>query len=164
MPKIEQKQKVIKEIREKLDKSKSVVLMDARGTTVEEDTVLRRKFREAGSVEYKVYKNSMMEFAVKETPYEGLVPYLKGPTTIALSYGDPSIAPGILAKESKALKNLRFKAGVVEGVTYDAAGIEVIANIPSKDELIAKLLGSFKSPMSNFARVIDQIAQNKNEG
>ncbi|MCL1936053.1 MAG: 50S ribosomal protein L10 [Defluviitaleaceae bacterium] len=162
MPKIEQKQQIVNEIKEKLEKAVSVVLVDARGVTVEEDTILRKKFREAG-VDYKVYKNTLLDFAVKDTAFEGLNAHLSGPTTVAFSYGDATVAAAIIAKESKDVKALEFKAGIVEGILYDAAGIEAIANIPPKEELLAKLLGSFKSPMSSFARVIDQIAQNKEQ-
>ena len=158
MPKIAQKQVIVDEIKEKLEKAVSVVLVDARGVTVEEDTALRKKFREA-NVDYKVYKNSLVEFAVKDTEFEGVTEHLKGPTSIAFSYGEATSAAAIISKESKTVKALEFKAGVVEGVLYDANGIEAIANIPSRDELLSKLLGSFKSPMSTFARVIDQIAQ-----
>ena len=159
MPKIEQKQVVIEEIKEKLGRAVSVVLVDARGVTVEQDTALRKKFRAAG-VDYKVYKNSMLDFAIKDTQFSELESYLAGPTAVAIAYEDATAGAAIIAKELKDVKALEFKAGVVEGVTYDAKGIEAIANIPSKEELLSKLLGSFKSPMSSFARVIDQIAQN----
>ena len=162
MPKIEQKQVIINEIKGKLDKAVSVVLVDARGITVEQDTSLRKKFREA-NIDYKVYKNSMLEFAVKDTRFEELTQYLAGPTTIALSYGEPTAAAAIIAKESKEIKVLEFKAGFIDDVLYDAKGIELIANIPPKDELLSRLLGSFKSPMSTFARVIDQVAQSKEQ-
>jgi large subunit ribosomal protein L10 len=98
MPKIEQKQVVINELKEKLDKAVSVVLVDARGVTVEQDTVLRKKFREA-NVEYKVYKNSIMRFAVKETPFAELEQYMLGPTAIAISYGEATGAASIIARE-----------------------------------------------------------------
>ena len=159
MPKIEQKQLVIAEIKEKLARAVSVVLVDARGVTVEQDTQLRKKFREAG-VDYKVYKNSMIDFAIKDTPFSELEQYLAGPTSVAIAYEDATAGAAIIAKELKDIKALEFKAGVVEGITYDAKGIEAIANIPSREELLSKLLGSFKSPLSSFARVIDQIAQN----
>lgn len=160
MPKIEQKQVIVNEIKEKLNKAASVVLVDARGVTVEQDTTLRKKFREVG-VDYKVYKNSMMNFAVKGTQFEGLSDYFAGPSSIAISYTDATLAASIIAKERKDMPNLEFKAGVVEGIVYDAAGISKIANIPSKDELLSKLLGSFKSPMSSFARVINAVAEQK---
>ena len=158
MAKIEQKQVVVNEIKEKLDKAASVVIVDARGLTVEQDTVLRKKLREAG-VDYKVYKNTMVHFAIQDTQYEGLDEYLAGPSTFAFSYEDATTAASILNNMAKDVKALEFKAGVVEGVLYDAAGMKLIADIPSRDVLLSKLLGSFKSPMSSFARVIDQIAK-----
>ncbi|MBQ4347310.1 MAG: 50S ribosomal protein L10 [Firmicutes bacterium] len=162
MPKIEQKQVIINEIKEKLDRAVSVVLVDARGLTVEQDTALRKKLREAG-VDYKVYKNTMMEFAVKGTQYEGLTEYFAGPTTVAFSYDEATKAASIINGELKTLKNLEFKAGVVEGVVYDAEGVKAIADIPSREVLLSKLLGSFKSPMSSFARVISEIAKKNDE-
>ncbi len=161
MPKIEQKQLVVNEIKEKLEKAKSVVLVDARGLTVEQDTTLRKTLRKAG-VEYKVYKNTMLDFAIKGTAFEGLEPFLKGPTAVAISYDDPTSAAATINKQLKAMPKLEFKAGVVENVVYDANGIKAVAGIPSREELLSKLLGSFKSPMSSFARVINEI-KNKQE-
>lgn len=162
MAKVEQKKLIVNEIKEKLERATSVVMVDARGLTVEQDTALRKKLREAG-VDYKVYKNTMVRFAVEGTQLEGLKPYLEGPSTFAFSYEDATAAASILSKEAKELKVLEFKAGVVEGITYDAEGMKAIAEIPSKDVLLSKLLGSFKSPMSSFARVIKQVAE-KGEG
>ena len=158
MAKIEQKQVIVNEIKDKLSKAASVVVVDARGLTVEEDTKLRKTLREAG-VDYKVYKNTMVTLAVKDTEFEGLAQHLEGPSTFAFSYGEATTAAGILNTQAKDLKNLEFKAGVIEGVVYDAAGMKAVAGIPSRDVLLSKLLGSFKSPMSSFARVIDQIAK-----
>ena len=148
MAKVEQKKLIVNEIKEKLERATSVVMVDARGLTVEQD---------------KVYKNTMVRFAVEGTQFEGLKPYLEGPSTFAFSYEDATAAASILSKEAKELKVLEFKAGVVEGITYDAEGMKAIAEIPSKDVLLSKLLGSFKSPMSSFARVIKQVAE-KGEG
>ena len=158
MAKIEQKQVVVNEIKERLEKAASVVLVDARGLTVEQDTTLRKQLREAG-VDYKVYKNTMINLAVEGTQYEGLKPYLEGPTAVAFSYEDATTAASIINKATSTVKALEFKAGVVEGVVYDAAGMKVIADIPSREVLLSKLLGSFKSPMSSFARVIKQVAE-----
>ena len=158
MAKIEQKQVIVNEIKEKLEKATSVVMVDARGLTVEQDTALRKQLREAG-VDYKVYKNTMVHFAIQGTVYEGLDEYLNGPSAFAFSYGDATTAASILSKVAKDVKALEFKAGVVEGVTYDAAGMKLVAEIPSREVLLSKLLGSFKNPMSSFARVIDQIAK-----
>lgn len=158
MAKVEQKQVVVNEIKERLAKAASVVVVDARGLTVEEDTKLRKTLREAG-VDYKVYKNTMVTLAVKDTEFEGLAQYLEGPSAFAFSYGEATTAAAILDKASKTLKNLEFKAGVIEGTVYDAEGMKAVAGIPSRDVLISKLLGSWKSPISSFARVIKQIAE-----
>ncbi|WMI80687.1 50S ribosomal protein L10 [Anaerotignum sp. MB30-C6] len=158
MAKIEQKQVVVNEIKEKLEKALSLVVVDARGLTVEQDTVLRKQLRDAG-VDYKVYKNTMVHLAVQGTQFEGLDQYLSGPSAFAFSYEDATTAASILNKVAKDAKALEFKAGVIEGVVYDAEGMKLVADIPSKEVLLSKLLGSFKSPMSSFARVIDQIAK-----
>jgi len=163
MPKVEQKQVVINEIKEKLDRASSIVLVNARGLTVEQDTVLRRKLREGG-VDYKVYKNSMIGFAVDDTEFAEVKPYLKGPTTLAVSYDDATAAARIISKELKAMPALEFKAGVIGSVLYDASGVIAIANIPSRDELLSRLLGSLQSPVATFARLIKQIAESKAEG
>ena len=163
MPKIESKQLVVNEIKGKLDKAKSVVFVDARGLTVAQDTVLRKMLREAG-IDYKVYKNKLMEFAIKDTAFSGLSEYLAGPTTTAISYEDPTAAASIISKQQKAMPKLEFKAGVVDNVVYDAEGIKAIADIPPKEELLAKLLGSFKAPMAAFARLVAAISESKGGG
>lgn len=162
MAKIEQKQVVVNEIKEKLDRAASVVIVDARGLTVEQDTELRKQLREAG-VDYKVYKNTMVHFAIQGTQFEGLDQYLAGPSTFAFSYDDATAGASIINKVAANVKELEFKGGVVEGIVYDANGMKAIADIPSRDVLLSKLLGSFKSPMSSFARVIDQIAKKDGE-
>ena len=105
------------------------------------------------------YKNTMMHFAIQGTEFEGLDEYLAGPSAFAFSYEDATAGASILNKVAKDVKELEFKAGVVEGVVYDAEGMKKIADIPSREVLLSKLLGSFKSPLSSFARVIDQIAK-----
>lgn len=162
MAKVEQKQVIVNAIKEKLEKATSAVLVDARGLTVEEDTKLRKALREAG-VDYKVYKNTMINFAIKETQFEGLSQFLEGPTAIVVSYDEATKGASIIKKVSETAKKLEFKAGVIEGVVYDAAGMKAVADIPSREVLISKLLGSFKSPISSFARVISQVAEKKGE-
>lgn len=158
MAKVELKQPVVQEISERIQGAQSIVLVDHRGLTVEQDTQLRRELREAG-VSYKVYKNTMMNFAFKGTEFEGLSQYLEGPSAMAVSTTDATAPARILAKFAKTADKLDIKAGVVEGTVYDAAGIAVIANIPSREELISKLLGSLQSPITNFARVMNQLAE-----
>lgn len=158
MAKIELKQPIVEEISASIKDAQSVVLVDYRGLTVEQDTELRKKLREAG-VTYKVYKNTMMNFAFKGTDFEALAPYLEGPSAMALSTEDATAPARVLAEFAKTAKALEIKAGVVEGTVYDAKGMEAIANIPSRDVLISKLLGSLQSPITNFARVMNQLAE-----
>ena len=161
MPNIDKKQEVVKEIRQKIEKAKSVVLVNARGLTVEQDTALRKTLRQAG-IDYKVYKNTMLNFAIQGTSSEGLAEYLAGPTTVAFSYEDATIAASLLSKQFKAMPKLEFKAGMIDGVIYNADGLKIVAEIPSKEVLLSRLLGSLKPPMASFARVINAIAE-KNE-
>lgn len=145
MAKVEQKQVVVNEIKEKLEKAASVVMVDARGLTVEQDTALRKQLRDAG-VDYKVYKNTMMHFAIQGTEFEGLDEYPAGPSAFAFSYEDATAGASILNKVAKDVKELEFKAGVVEGVVYDAEGMKKIADIPSREVLLSKLLGQLQIP------------------
>ncbi|MCI8932219.1 MAG: 50S ribosomal protein L10 [Lachnospiraceae bacterium] len=158
MAKIELKQPVVQEISENIKDAQSIVLVDYRGLTVEQDTRLRKELREAG-ITYKVYKNTMMNFAFKGTDYEALTPYLEGPSAIAISNSDATAPARILCKFAKEASKLEVKGGMVEGIAYDAAGIMDIAKIPSREELISKLLGSLQSPITNFARVMNQLAE-----
>jgi len=162
MAKVEIKKPVVDEISELLNDAKAAVLVDYRGLTVEQDTILRKQLREAGVV-YKVYKNTMVNFAVQGTEFEELAKHLEGPTALAVSKEDASAPARILHNFSKDAPALELKAGVVEGTYYDQAGIQVIANIPSREVLISKLLGSMQSPITNFARVIKQIAEKQEE-
>lgn len=158
MAKVELKQPIVEEISASIKDAHSVVLVDYRGLTVEQDTKLRSALREAG-VTYKVYKNTMMNFAFKGTDFECLSSLLEGPSAIAISDSDATAPARILAKFAKDAKALEIKGGVVEGVQYDAAGIAQIATIPSREELLSRLLGSMQSPIANFARVMNQLAE-----
>ena len=158
MAKVEIKKPIVDEISELLKDAKSAVLVDNRGLTVEQDTALRKQLREAGVV-YKVYKNTMINFAVKGTEFEELSKHLEGPTAIAVSNEDATAPARVLYNFAKDAEALELKAGVVEGTYYDADGIKLIATIPSREELLSKFLGSIQSPITNFARVIKQIAE-----
>ncbi|MEG7530464.1 MAG: 50S ribosomal protein L10 [Hungatella sp.] len=160
MAKVELKQPVVTEISELLDGAKTAVVVDYRGLTVDQDTALRKQLREAG-VTYKVYKNTMIRFAAKGTVFEALEPHLEGPTALAVSKEDATAPARILATFAKKADALQLKGGVVDGTYYDEKGIQVIATIPSREELIGKLLGSIQSPITNFARVLSQIAESK---
>lgn len=163
MAKVELKQPVVEEISGYLKEAQSVVLVDYRGLTVEQDTQLRKAMREAGVV-YKVYKNTMMNFAFKGTDYEALTPYLEGPSAVAIAKDDATAPARILGKYAKDMEALEIKGGVVEGVAYDAKGISAIATIPSREELLSKLLGSLQSPITNLARVLNQVAEKGGAG
>ena len=158
MAKVELKQPIVQEISENVKDAQSVVVVDYRGLTVDQDTKLRKELREAG-VTYKVYKNTMMNFAFKGTDFESLAPVLEGPSAIAISKDDATAPARIVAKFAENAPALEIKAGVVEGTFYDAEGMKAIAKIPSRNELLSRLLGSLQSPMANFARVINQIAE-----
>ena len=158
MAKVELKKPIVEEISASIKDAQSVVLVDHRGLTVEQDTELRKQLREAG-ITYKVYKNTMMNFAFKGTDFESLTPYLKGPSAVAISTEDATAPARVLCKFAKTADALEVKGGVVEGVLYDAKGIENISKIPSREELLSKLLGSIQSPITNFARVMKQLAE-----
>lgn len=158
MAKVELKAPIVEEISAGIKDAQSVVLVDYRGLTVEQDTQLRKNLREAG-VTYKVYKNTFMTRAFKDTEFEGLTQYLEGPSAVAISSEDATAPARVLAEFAKTANQLEIKAGVVEGVVYDAKGIVSIASIPSREVLISKLLGSLQSPITNFARVMNQLAE-----
>ena len=157
------KSAIVDEIKDKLDRAQSVVVVDYMGTTVEQNTQMRNKLREAG-VDFTVYKNTLMARAIAGTKYEGLKDVLNGPSAMAVSFDD-AVAPARVLKGCiKDFNKMAFKAGVVEGVLYDAAGVEALADIPSRDVLLAKFLGSIQSPVSKAVRTFQAIADAKAEG
>lgn len=158
MAKVELKQPIVQAIAEEIKDAQSVVLVDYRGLTVAQDTELRKQLREAGII-YKVYKNTMMKRAFEGTEFAGLENCLEGPSAIAISKDDATAPARILCKFAKDAQALELKGGVVEGTVYDVAGLTELSKIPSREELLSKLLGSLQSPITNFARVIKQIAE-----
>ena len=158
MAKVELKQPIVDEISENIKDAQSVVLVDYRGLTVDQDTQLRKNLREAGVI-YKVYKNTYMTRAFKGTDFEALAPYLEGPSAVAISKDDATAPARILAEFAKKADKLEIKGGVVEGTLYDAKGMATISSIPSREVLLGRLLGSWKSPVTNFARVMNQLAE-----
>lgn len=161
---IEIKQNVVEEITEKLQKAVSCIVVDYKGLKVEEVTELRNKFREAG-VDYKVYKNTLVRRAAEKVgnmqEFDNV--NLVGTNALAFGYED-AIAPAKIVSEfAKTHPKIEFKMGFVEGEYYDAEKMKQLAEIPSREVLIAKLLGSFKAPVSNFAYLIDAIAKKQEE-
>jgi len=162
MAKVELKKPIVEEISAGIKDAKSVVLVDYRGLTVEQDTKLRKELRENGVV-YKVYKNTMMNFAFQGTEFEGLAPYLEGPSAMAYSNEDATAPARILCNFAKTADKLEVKGGVVEGTVYDAEGIKAVSAIPSREVLLGRLFGSMQSPITNMARVLNQIAEKNGE-
>lgn len=162
MAKVELKRPIIEEIKSFSTDAKAAVLVDYRGLTVEQDTVLRKKLREANVV-YKVYKNTYLKMAFEGTDFAQLNSHLEGPTAVAFGLEDATAPARVLAEFAKTADKLELKAGVVEGTYYDAKGIQKVATIPSREVLISNLLGSLQSPITNFARVIKQIAEKNAE-
>ena len=156
--KIDLKKPVLEEISAQVEGAQCVLLVNYSGLTVAQDTQLRKELREAG-VHYKVYKNTMMKRAFAGTAFESLTKDLDGTNAIAISKDDATAPARILCKFAKDAKALELKAGVVEGEVYDVNGLTELSKIPSRDELISKLLGSLQSPVTNLARVLNQIAE-----
>ncbi len=159
---IKSKSAVVEEIKAKLEGAESVVVIDYIGTTVEEATAMRAKLREA-DVDYTVYKNTMIARAIEGTAFEGLKDSLEGPSALAICKSD-AIAPArVINGAIKEYNKMSFKAGYVEGILYDAEGLTQLANIPSRDQLVAKFLGSIQNPVSKFVRTLAAIAEDKAE-
>jgi large subunit ribosomal protein L10 len=156
--KVELKQPIVQQISDTISGAQSVVVVDYRGLTVAQDTDLRKQLREAG-ITYKVYKNTLVSRAVEGTEFEGLREVLEGPSAFAVSADDATAPARIIADFAKKVPALEIKAGVVEGTYYDAEGMKAISSIPSRDVLISRLLGSLQSPITNLARVLNQIAE-----
>ena len=158
---IEAKQQVVSEIAESFKAAQSSIVVEYRGLTVADMTELRKALR-AENVGFKVYKNKLVQRATESAGYAEINDKLVGPNAIAFGHSDAVAPARVLANFAKTAEALELKCGVVEGTYYDATGIAAIASIPSRDELLAKFLGSIQSPITNFARVIKQIAE-KNE-
>ncbi len=147
------KQKNIDEIKEKLERAESVILVDYRGLNVEQLTELRSKYRDAG-VEYKVYKNSMMRFAFNDAGFEDFDEYLKGPSAVAFGFDGPIQAAKITADFAKDNELLEIKAGIVDGKILGVDAIKEIASLPPREVLVAKALGGLNAPIQGFANVL----------
>ena len=156
--KIDLKKPVLEEISAQVEGAQCVLLVNYSGLTVAQDTQLRKELREAG-VHYKVYKNTLVSRAVEGTEFESLKDSLEGPNAFAVSTEDATAPARVLAEFAKKAPKLEIKAGVVEGTFYDAEGMKAIASVPSREVLLSKLLGSLQSPITNLARVLNQIAE-----
>ena len=158
-PQIVAKENKVAKLQERISASSGVVLTDYRGLTVAEDTELRANLRKA-EVEYRVAKNTLIKRAANNLEITDLDSYLEGPTAIAFS-GDPLAVSKILVEFADKHKALEIKAGLVDGKFADLAVITSLAKLPSREVLLAKLLGSMQSSLYSFVRVIDQIREKK---
>lgn len=143
----------VEEIKEKIGKAQSVVLVDYRGLNVEQLTELRSQYRKAG-VDYKVYKNTMMRLAFKDLGLEDFNEFLKGPSAVAFGYDDPVEAAKITAEFAKTNTKLEIKAGIVDGKVIDVDGVNSLASLPSREVLVAQVLGGLNAPIQGFANVL----------
>ena len=160
---LEQKTQIVAELAEEIKNSVSGVLVNYQGITVDSDTKMRKALREAG-VKYRVVKNSLTGRACDEVGYSEMKQYLVGMTAIAISEND-AVAPAKVLKEyADKVESFTILAGYVDGAVIDAKTVEALAEIPSKEVLISKFLGSIQSPLYNFAYAIKAVADKKAEG
>ena len=160
---LEQKQKIVAELAEEIRNSVSGVLVNYQGITVDDDTKMRKALREAG-VKYKVVKNSLTGRACDEVGFGEMKQHLVGMTAIAISEND-AVAPAKVLKEyAEKVESFNILAGYVDGAVIDAKTVAELAEIPSREVLIAKFLGSIQSPLYNFAYAIKAVADKKAEG
>ena len=157
---IELKKGVVADIKEKFEKAQTAVLVDYRGLNVAEDTELRNQLRKAG-VEYAVLKNTMINLAIQDMNLDDMKAHLEGPTAVAFGYED-AIAPAkILSDFVKKSKKMTIKCGVCDGAYLDEAGVQALANTPSREVLIAKIMGSMMSSVSKFVYALEAIRKQK---
>ena len=160
---LESKKAVVESLTGKIQEASSVVFVDYKGITVAQDTELRKQFREAG-VEYSVVKNTLTNFAAKNAGYD-FSKVLNGTTAMASTTGDPIAPARIVCEFAKKNKNvLSIKGGIVEGSVLSVDQLNGFGELPSKNALVAQVLGTFLAPISSLACVLDQIRQQKEGG
>ncbi|MDE6189703.1 MAG: 50S ribosomal protein L10 [Clostridia bacterium] len=152
----------IEEIKEMIQQCNGMVVVSYQGITVEEDTQLRAKFR-AENVRYKVLKNRLVQRALSELGIQGFDHHLEGSSAFAFANGDALAAAKIVVEQGKTIKALKAKCGLMDGAYIDETVVTKLASIPSKEVLLAQLLGLLQSPISGFARAIQQIAEKQAE-
>jgi large subunit ribosomal protein L10 len=150
---LELKKAVVADIKGKFEKAHAVVLIDYRGLKVSEVTDLRNQCRAAG-VEYVVLKNTMVNLAAEELGIKGLEPFLNGPTAVAFGMKDAVAPAKVLTEFIKKTKKTTIKCGVVDRQVIDAAGVQALSELPPKEVLIARMMGSLNAPITNFVGVL----------
>ena len=158
---LEQKKQQVAALKEKIEASVTGVVVDYSGTSVADDTVLRKELREAG-VEYFVAKNTIIGRAIEGTPLEDMKSVLEGTTAIALSKEDYTAAARILCKFAETHENFKVKSGFLDGKVVDVATIDSLAKLPSKEVLLATVLSAFQAPIAAFARAVQAIVDKEN--
>ena len=156
---LQEKEQIVASIAEQFKTAVSGVFVDYCGLTVEEDTQLRNKFREAG-VEYKVIKNTLTARAAKEVGFDALEPILNGPTSLAISMTDEVAPAKVIADFAKNHEQLEIKGGFLDGKVLELAEVKTLAATPNRETLLAKLLGSLNAPISNLARTLQALVDN----
>lgn len=159
---LEQKQQAVAEIIETLKSAQAGVLVDHRGLTVEQDTNLRNELRKE-NVKYFVVKNTLLRRAAKEVGLDDLDEILHGPTALAVSETDPVAPAKVLADFAKSNEALELKSGFMDGKVMSIDEVKVLAATPSKEVLIAKIMGSLNAPISNLARLLNTIVEGGEE-
>ena len=155
---LEQKKQLVENLAEKMKAAKSGVIVDYCGITVEKDTALRAELRKAG-VDYTVVKNTYIKKAADIAGISGFEPYLEGMTAFAFSNEDPLAPAKVLCKFAESNETFKVKVGMMDGAVIEASEVEALAKIPSKEVLIAKVLGGFNAPITSLAYVIKAIAE-----
>ena len=158
-----QKQQLVADLAEQIKNSAAGVIVNYQGITVETDTAMRKALREAG-VKYVVMKNTMTGRACDMVGYGEIKQYLNGMTAIAISDNDPVAAAKVLKQYAEKVESFNILAGYVDGAVIDANTVNALADIPNKETLIAKLLGSIQSPLYKFAYAIKAITDKENGG
>ena len=160
---LEQKQQAVAELTELIKASVAGVLVNYQGIKVEDDTKMRKALREAG-VKYMVVKNSLTGRACENAGYGAMKEHLNGMTAIAISENDPVIAAKVLKEYAEKVESFKILSGYVDGELLDEAGVNALAEVPSKEVLIAKFLGSIRSPLYGFAYAIQAVIDKDSEG
>lgn len=149
------KEQIVEDIKQKIQNSSSVVIVGYQGLTADQDTALRAELRKNG-VEYKVLKNRLVRIAMNELGYTEFDSILEGPNAVAFSpASDPVAAAKVLAETAAKNNKIVIKAGIVDGVAIDVNGVKELASLPSKEVLVAKVLGMLQAPITGFVRVLN---------
>jgi len=152
MPRPEKVQAVV-ELQERLRRARGLILADFRGLSVPEMETLREELRKNG-VEFRVVKNTLFGIAAQSLQLQGLDAFLQGPTAVAIAYDDPTVPARVMVEFIRQYRKLELKGGLVEGRVVDAAGIRALAELPSRSELVARVVGSIQAPLAGLVGVL----------